>query len=95
MTWQPLGQKPVLWLSGYAKFAPGKSIRGGVPVCWPWFGPHHQEAGFPGHGFARTVPWAVEAAQTLPDGATRLDPRVAAERGKPLAMAPRLESCAA
>ncbi len=72
MTWQPLGHKPVLWLSGYAKFAPGKSIRGGVPVCWPWFGPHHQEAGFPGHGFARTVPWAVEAAQTLPDGATRL-----------------------
>ena len=72
MTWQPLGQSPVLWLSGYAKFAPGKSIRGGVPVCWPWFGPHDQEAGFPGHGFARTVPWAVEAAQALPDGTTRL-----------------------
>jgi glucose-6-phosphate 1-epimerase len=72
MTWQPKGEKPVLWLSGYAKFAPGKSIRGGVPVCWPWFGPHEKEAGFPGHGFARTVPWTVDSAEALADGATRL-----------------------
>ncbi len=72
MTWQPRGEKPVLWLSGYAKFAPGKSIRGGVPVCWPWFGPHEKEAGFPGHGFARTVPWAVDSTEALADGSTRL-----------------------
>jgi D-hexose-6-phosphate mutarotase len=72
MTWHPKGEKPVLWLSGYAKFAPGKSIRGGVPVCWPWFGPHEKEAGFPGHGFARTVPWTVDGTEALPDGATRL-----------------------
>lgn len=72
MTWNPVGEKPVLWLSGFAKFAPGKSIRGGVPVCWPWFGPHATEAAFPGHGFARTVPWAVVGTETLADGATRL-----------------------
>lgn len=37
--WQCRGQtQPVLWLSRAAKFAPGKSIRGGIPVCWPWFG---------------------------------------------------------
>ena len=72
MSWQPRGERPVLWLSGHAKFAPGKSIRGGVPVCWPWFGPHESEAGFPAHGFARTAPWAVERTEALPAGGTRL-----------------------
>lgn len=73
MTWQPTGQAPVIWLSKFAKFAPGKSIRGGVPVCWPWFGPHASNAQFPGHGFARTVPWQLLAAKALPDGRVRLD----------------------
>jgi D-hexose-6-phosphate mutarotase len=73
MTWQPKSvNEPVVWLSPLAKLAPGKSIRGGVPICWPWFGPHETEAGFPGHGFARTVPWAVTDSAKLPGGATRL-----------------------
>lgn len=39
MTWKPGSQpEPVIWLSHDAKLAVGKSIRGGVPVCWPWFG---------------------------------------------------------
>ncbi|MEK7811694.1 MAG: D-hexose-6-phosphate mutarotase, partial [Pseudomonadota bacterium] len=33
-TYQPKGEEPVIWLSPLAKFVPGKSIRGGVPVCW-------------------------------------------------------------
>jgi D-hexose-6-phosphate mutarotase len=73
MTWQPKGQKPVIWLSSKAKFAPGKSIRGGVPLCWPWFGPHATEAGYPGHGFARTIPWSLFDASKLPDGRVRLE----------------------
>jgi glucose-6-phosphate 1-epimerase len=73
MSWQPAGQQPVIWVSRLAKYAPGKSIRGGVPVCWPWFGPHTSEAGFPGHGFARTVPWALVATKELPDGRIRLE----------------------
>lgn len=72
MTWQPKGQKPVIWLSKAAKFAPGKSIRGGIPLCWPWFGPHATEAGYPGHGFARTIPWTLIDARKLPDGRARL-----------------------
>ncbi len=72
MTWAPRRAAPVIWLSKAAKFAPGKSIRGGVPVCWPWFGPHASEAKFPGHGFARTVMWDVVAAEALADGSTRL-----------------------
>lgn len=72
MTWQPRGQEPVLWLSRYGKFAQGKSIRGGVPICWPWFGPHATDASLPGHGFARTVMWEAKETKALPDGATFL-----------------------
>jgi len=73
MTYQPAGHAPLIWLSKFAKFAPGKSIRGGVPVCWPWFGPHASDAKLPGHGFARTVPWALLEAQLLPDHRLRLE----------------------
>ncbi|MDP2694086.1 MAG: D-hexose-6-phosphate mutarotase [Gallionella sp.] len=88
MAWQPRSQTvPVLWLSRDAKLAAGKSIRGGVPVCWPWFGAHASEPGFasgetsavprfPAHGYARTVPWQVVESGTEPDGATRLTLRL-------------------
>jgi D-hexose-6-phosphate mutarotase len=73
MTWQPRSQPlPVVWLSRDAKLAAGKSIRGGAPVCWPWFGAHPSEPGFPGHGYARTVPWRMIESGREPDGATRL-----------------------
>jgi D-hexose-6-phosphate mutarotase len=72
MAFQPHGQEPVLWLSPQAKLAAGKSIRGGVPVCWPWFGPHAQDAAKPGHGHARTVPWQVVSAATLSGGETQI-----------------------
>lgn len=70
MTYQPHGHEPVIWLSKYAKFASGKSIRGGVPICWPWFGAHISDTKLPGHGYARTVPWEVLETKALPDGAT-------------------------
>ena len=77
MTWQPRSQSaPVVWLSRDAQLAAGKSIRGGVPVCWPWFGAHASEPGFPAHGFARTVPWQVVESGTEPNGATRLSLRL-------------------
>ncbi|ADL54342.1 D-hexose-6-phosphate mutarotase [Gallionella capsiferriformans] len=77
MSWQPKSQAvPVVWLSRDTKPAVGKSIRGGAPVCWPWFGAHASEAGFPGHGFARTVPWRVIESGSEPDGATRLTLRL-------------------
>jgi len=79
MTWRPKSQVvPVVWLSRDAKLAAGKSIRGGAPVCWPWFGAHASEPSFPGHGFARTVPWQVIESGTGPDGATRLTLRLVA-----------------
>jgi glucose-6-phosphate 1-epimerase len=73
LTYQPKNHAPLIWLSQFAKFLPGKSVRGGVPICWPWFGPHDANAQFPGHGFARTVPWQLVEARALPDGRIRLE----------------------
>ncbi|QDQ25875.1 D-hexose-6-phosphate mutarotase [Chitinimonas arctica] len=47
--------RPLLWLSPLALFEAGKAIRGGVPICFPWFGKH--PAGLPAHGFARNHDW--------------------------------------
>ncbi|MDP2787278.1 MAG: D-hexose-6-phosphate mutarotase [Pseudomonadota bacterium] len=72
-TFRPKDQdEPVIWVSKFAKFAPGKSIRGGAPVCWPWFGAHASESSFPGHGFARTVLWEVTHSAALPSGETEI-----------------------
>ncbi|MDZ7593710.1 MAG: dihydroxy-acid dehydratase [Thiobacillus sp.] len=65
-------QEPVVWVSDAAKFAPGKSIRGGAPVCWPWFGAHAAEAGYPAHGFARTVAWEVTGTRRRNDAKTEI-----------------------
>lgn len=72
MTFEPVGEKPVIWLSPAAKLVRGKSIRGGVPICWPWFGAHATDSTFPSHGFARTVPWQIVASEALSDGSTRI-----------------------
>jgi len=74
MTWQPKSQpEPVVWLSKLAKPMPGKSIRGGVPVCWPWFGPHATQSSYPAHGFARTANWTVTASRALGHGTTEIE----------------------
>ena len=65
--WTPNADKPVIWLSPEAKWLVGKSLRGGVPVCWPWFGPHTLQADFPAHGFARTLPWVIKNTTVLDD----------------------------
>jgi D-hexose-6-phosphate mutarotase len=73
VSWRPKSQaEPVVWVSDLAKYGAGKSIRGGVPVCWPWFGPHATEKAFPGHGFARTVMWQVTGSATLENGDTQV-----------------------
>lgn len=69
---QPRGEQPLIWLSSRSRFAAGKSIRGGVPVCWPWFGPHATDPALPAHGFARTLEWELQEALLLPDGRVRL-----------------------
>jgi len=69
---QAAGQEPIIWMSGEATYAPGKSLRGGVPICWPWFGPHGSDSTLPGHGPARTVNWKPVASEALNDGSTKV-----------------------
>ncbi|MGQ5524292.1 D-hexose-6-phosphate mutarotase [Chitinimonas sp. PSY-7] len=52
---------PFLWLSPLASTEPGKAIRGGVPICFPWFGKHPD--GLPAHGFARNQIWTLRELQ--------------------------------
>jgi len=60
MEWTPQGQtKPVLYMSPEAIFESGKAIRGGVPICWPWFNAHPTDADKPSHGFVRNRFWTV------------------------------------
>lgn len=60
--YQSMHAKPLLWLSSKAEFAHDKSIRGGIPICWPWFGERHpaekedQQNSMPKHGLLRTRP---------------------------------------
>jgi glucose-6-phosphate 1-epimerase len=72
LSWIPEGEEEVIWLSEDAKFAPGKSVRGGIPICWPWFGPHETNPDFPAHGFARTTNWQVVETEALAGGSTRI-----------------------
>lgn len=58
---QPRGQPPVLFLSARSFFENGRAIRGGVPVCFPWFAARAGQPDAPMHGFARTMPWQVES----------------------------------
>ena len=62
MHWTPTGQAPVLYMSPETLLQQGKAIRGGVPICWPWFGPHPSNTEFPAHGFARISLWQLLSA---------------------------------
>ena len=72
LSWIPKDKEDVIWLSEDASFKPGKSIRGGVPVCWPWFGAHETQSSYPAHGFARTTLWQIVSTETMEDGGTKI-----------------------
>jgi glucose-6-phosphate 1-epimerase len=71
ITFQPKGHDPVLWLSGDAIYAEGVPIRGGIPICWPWFG-EHAGGTLPAHGFVRKRFWQLESIEQISSGATRV-----------------------
>jgi glucose-6-phosphate 1-epimerase len=66
LSWQgPQGD--VLWCGSKAEYAPGKPVRGGVPLVFPWFGDHPSDTKLPAHGFARTLAWRLLAARPGPE----------------------------
>lgn len=79
--WTPAGAQPVLWMSAASHLDDTEPIRGGVPICWPWFGPGRTKDMAPAHGFARISPWtltgiddsgdALTATWTLTDAAAK------------------------
>jgi glucose-6-phosphate 1-epimerase len=68
--WRPHDHEEVLWLSAKSQWAAEKPIRGGVPLCFPWFGPHSTNTSLPPHGFARLKPWTLRGIDQSADGIT-------------------------
>jgi D-hexose-6-phosphate mutarotase len=68
--YQPAGQAPVLWCSRKSYFAANKPIRGGIPICWPWFGAHPSDTTRPAHGAARMVEWEPVASGATAESTT-------------------------
>jgi len=58
LSWQPKGQHPVLWMSETARLDGSGAIRGGIPICWPWFG---VVDGKGRHGLVRNRVWQLDA----------------------------------
>ena len=65
--WTPAGGSPVIWMSHHGKYAPGVPLRGGVPICFPWFAAHATDASAPSHGFARLADWQLVEARESGD----------------------------
>jgi len=69
LSYQPRGQhQDLLFVSDSAYYQQGKAIKGGVPVCWPWFGPDPGGKGRPAHGFVRNRQWEVRSTTESDDG---------------------------
>ena len=69
-SFRPANSSELLWMSPESNFEEGKPIRGGIPVCFPWFGPHKTDPQLPQHGFARLMYWDVISTFTLSSGET-------------------------
>lgn len=71
-SFRPQHSMDLLWMSPDSYFEVGKAIRGGIPVCFPWFGPHSTDPQKPQHGFGRLTIWDVVSTRSLPSGETEI-----------------------
>lgn len=72
LSYVPKGCDDLLLMSTASAMEEGKAIRGGIPLCFPWFGPNKDYPDAPKHGFARLLNWEIKSTQQLVTGATRL-----------------------
>ena len=70
LSFTPKGAADVLFVSDKAYYAEGKAIKGGVPICWPWFGADPEGKGRPAHGFMRNRMWSEWETRDNADGST-------------------------
>ena len=79
----PQGQDPVLWLSDECDYQAGRSLRGGIPICWPWFGDldrnpaviaeqYSDIEALPAHGLVRDQLWELEKVEKINDATTEV-----------------------
>ncbi len=73
LEFKPADGDALLWLSPNCDFTPGVALRGGIPLCLPWFGVNPQDPSKPKHGFARNNPWQLANAQARADGTVELE----------------------
>ena len=66
-SWQPAGEKEVLFLSQQSHWQDGRAIRGGIPICFPWFRSKADDPAAPAHGFVRTKEWRLESVKAEGD----------------------------
>lgn len=57
LQWAPRGHDAVLFMGQAGVQAVDTVLRGGIPVCFPWFGPGREPGAPFDHGFARTTTW--------------------------------------
>ncbi|WP_295803090.1 D-hexose-6-phosphate mutarotase [uncultured Microbulbifer sp.] len=67
-----VGRAPLLWLSPAAIFKPGTAVRGGVPLCLPWFGENRSDPSKPKHGLVRNQLWELARSDEKADGRVQL-----------------------
>lgn len=73
LSFKPVGQvEDLMFLSSQAYYQTGKAIKGGTPICWPWFGPDPEGKGRASHGFVRDRLWQVRDVVSTQDGATQV-----------------------
>ena len=67
-SWKPAGMDEVLFLSSQSRWESGHAIRGGIPICFPWFGGKADDPKAPAHGFVRTKAWRLKSIAQVGDG---------------------------
>jgi glucose-6-phosphate 1-epimerase len=67
-SWKPAGSEEVLFVSSQSRWERGHAIRGGIPICFPWFGAKADDPKAPAHGFVRTKAWQLESMAQVEDG---------------------------
>jgi glucose-6-phosphate 1-epimerase len=66
-SWRPAGAEEVIFLSKQSQWASGRAIRGGIPVCFPWFRNRADDPKAPSHGFVRTKAWQLDSVERVGD----------------------------
>lgn len=69
-SWKPAGREELLFLSSQSRWEHGHAIRGGVPICFPWFGNKTDDPKAPAHGFVRTIAWQLASIAQIEGAVT-------------------------